>query len=274
MKADLHLHTSASDGKLTPGELVRRAAELGLEVISITDHDSVEGIPPAIEAARDFPQLTVIPGVEINTYEPSGEVHILGYFMDCSDPQLKQTLHELRNSRLDRARKMVNRLADMGMEIDMERVLELAAGGAIGRPHVAQAMMERGHVSTFRQAFDRYIGRNGPAYLQRKKLTPMEALALVIKAGGLPVLAHPASIHRLDPLVFRLVKAGMVGIEVYYNGYSPKTVAQLTNVAKRYDLVACGGSDYHGLDETIGSGIGSVDLPSESVERLVALSRK
>jgi predicted metal-dependent phosphoesterase TrpH len=274
MKADLHLHTNASDGKLSPDELVRQAAELGVEVIAITDHDSVEAIPPALEAARSFPQLTVIPGVEINTDTPEGEVHVLGYFVDYRDARLNQTLLELRNSRLDRGRKMVSKLAGMGIEIEWERVLELAAGGALGRPHVARAMVERGYVSSFRQAFTDYIRRNGPAYVQRKKLTPLEAVNVVLEADGLPVLAHPAAIQRLDPLLSELAKAGMAGIEVYYNGYSERTIADFERLARKYDLIACGGSDYHGLDDSVGASIGSVDLPRESVERLFQLAMK
>jgi len=274
MKADLHLHTTASDGRLTPDDLVRQAGELGVEVIAITDHDSVEGVPAALEAAAAFPQLTVIPGVEINTDVPHGEVHVLGYFVDYTSAEFNRTLLELRNSRLDRGLKMVNKLSSMGIDVEWERVLELAGGGAMGRPHVAMAMVERGHVPSFRQAFIQYIGRNGPAYVQRKKLTPLEAVMVVVKAGGLPAIAHPANIDGLDTLAMQLKKAGLAGIEVYYNGYSGETVARLKKLATRYELVACGGSDFHGLDDTVGSGIGSLDLPRESVEQLVSLANK
>jgi predicted metal-dependent phosphoesterase TrpH len=254
--------------------VVRQAAELGLEVIAITDHDSVEGIPQALETAMSFPGLTVIPGVEINTDIPRGEVHMLGYFVDYRNDRLNQTLQGLRDSRRERGRKMVSKLAGLGIEIEWERVLELAAGGAVGRPHVAEAMVERGYVSSFRDAFAEYIGRNGPAYVERKKLTPLEALMLLIKADGLPVLAHPADIPRLDSFVFSLKKAGMVGIEVYYNSYSSDTIENLENLAKKYDLIACGGSDFHGFDNTVGTSIGSLDLPEESVERLISLGKR
>jgi len=274
VKADLHLHTTASDGKLRPEELVRKAVELGLEIIAITDHDSVAGIPSAVEAAKSFPQLIVIPGVEINTYVSHGEVHILGYFIDCHNTQLNDVLKELRNSRYERGRKMVIKLAHLGVDIDWERVLELAAGGSVGRPHIAQAMLERGHIPSIREAFTRYIGRDGPAYVQRNKLTPLEAVMLVLKAAGLPVLAHPADIKRLDQFVFQLNKAGMGGIEVYLNSYSSGTIAQLQSLAKKYDLIACGGSDFHGLGDGIGTSMGSVNLPKESVEQFVSLAKK
>jgi len=274
MRADLHLHTTASDGKLTPQELVRKAVELKLNVIAITDHDSVEGVLPALEAAKNFAQLMVIPGVEINTDVPKGEVHILGYFLDYRNPQLNRTLAELRNSRYERGKKMVAKLAELGINVDWRRVEEMAGKGSIGRPHIAQAMLEQGYVSSLREAFDKYIGRNGPAYVERKKLTPIEAVKVVLEADGLPVLAHPADIEPLEPFLLQLKKAGIIGIEIYYNGYDSKTIAQLKRFAEKFDLIACGGSDFHGLDENIGADIGSVNLPSESVEQLISLSKQ
>jgi predicted metal-dependent phosphoesterase TrpH len=274
MRADLHLHTTASDGKLTPQELVRQAVELKLDVIAITDHDSVGGISPALEVAKSFPQLMVIPGVEINTDVPKGEVHILGYFINYRNPEFNHALEELRNSRYERGKKMVARLAEIGVHIDWGRVLGLAGGGSVGRPHIAQALLERGYISSLQEAFTKYIGRNGPAYVERKKLLPIEAVKLVINAGGLPVLAHPADIEPLEPFILELKRAGMVGIEIYYNGYASKTIGQLKRLAKKHNLVACGGSDYHGLDDSIGASMGSVDLPRESVEQLISLSKQ
>ena len=274
MRADLHLHTTASDGRLTPQELVRKAVELKLDVIAITDHDSVEGVPPALEAARSFTQLMVIPGVEINTDVPKGEVHILGYFLNYRNPELNRTLGELRNSRYERGKKMVAKLVELGINIDWRRVEELAGKGSIGRPHIAQAMLEQGYVSSLREAFTEYIGRNGPAYVERKKLTPIEAVKVVLEADGLPVLAHPADIEPLEPFLLQLKKAGIIGIEIYYDGYDSKTIARLKRFARKLDLIACGGSDFHGLDEYIGADIGSVNLPRESVEQLISLSKQ
>ena len=274
MRADLHLHTTASDGRLTPQELVRKAVELKLDVIAITDHDSVEGVPPALEAAQSFTQLMVIPGVEINTDVPKGEVHILGYFLNYRNPELNRTLGELRNSRYERGKKMVANLVELGINIDWRRVEELAGKGSIGRPHIAQAMLEQGYVSSLREAFTKYIGRNGPAYVERKKLTPIEAVKVVLEADGLPVLAHPADIEPLEPFLLQLKKAGIIGIEIYYDGYDSKTIARLKRFARKLDLIACGGSDFHGLDEYIGADIGSVNLPRESVEQLISLSKQ
>jgi len=274
MKADLHLHTTASDGRLRPEEIVRKASQLELDVIAITDHDTVEGIPPALESAKSFPQLLVIPGVEINTDVLQGEVHILGYFIDYHDPELDHSLKELRNSRYERGRKMIAKLADMGIEIDWERVLELATGGTIGRPHIAQAMVEGGYSSSLQEAFTKYIGRNGPAYVERKKLTPLDAVELIFNAGGLPFLAHPAEIKNLEAFVPQLKEAGMVGLEIYYANYSPSKIARLQALAKKYDLIASGGSDYHGWDNTIGANIGSVDMPPELVRQFISLAEQ
>ena len=274
MRADLHLHTTASDGRLTPRELVQQAAKLNLDVIAVTDHDTVEGIPPALEAAKSFPQLMVIPGVEINTDVPKGEVHILGYFINYLDPKLRRNLEELRTSRYERGKKMVAKLSEMGINVEWERVMELAGGGSVGRPHIAQAMLERGYVSSLREAFDNYIGRNGPAYVERKKLTPLDAVRLVVESDGLPVLAHPADIDPLEPFLLQLKKAGIVGIEIYYNGYSTRTIAQLKSLAKKHALISSGGSDYHGLDTSIGADIGSIHLPQDSVQQLISLAKQ
>ncbi len=273
MKADLHIHTTASDGRLRPGEVLRAAAGLGVEVISITDHDSVEGISEALSEAAGCPGVIVVPGVEISTDDQATEVHVLGYYVDHLDVNFNSRLQELRDSRFERGRRMVSKLAGLGVKIDFDRVLELADGGAVGRPHVAQAMLETGHIDSFRDAFTRYIGRNAPAYVPRKKLTPAEAVMVVVKAGGLPVLAHPADTPRLDSLILSLVKSGMVGLEVYYSSYAPEVVSRLKALAKRYDLIATGGSDFHGIDDGVGTPIGSVDIPREELERLMSMAR-
>ncbi len=268
MKADLHLHTTASDGRLTPVEIVERAAHIGLSVIAITDHDCVDGIQGALDAAESS-QVLVIPGIEISTETPKGEVHILGYFIDYRHPGLLRTLDELRASRLDRGRRMVAKLAEMDVQLEWERVLQLASGGTVGRPHIAQAMLERGYVSTLKEAFAQYIGRGGPAYVERKKLTPTEAITAILEADGLPFLAHPGNINNLESFILELKSDGLVGLEVYYSTYPPDKMARLRALADRCDLIASGGSDYHGLDEAIGSEMGHTDIPRESLERLI-----
>jgi predicted metal-dependent phosphoesterase TrpH len=274
MKADLHLHTTTSDGTLSPQEMVQKASQLGLDVIAITDHDSVNGIPPALETAKSFPQLMVIPGIEISTDMPQGWVHILGYFVDYRDSEFNHALEELRNSRYERGLKIVARLADLGINIDWERVLALASGGTIGRPHIAQAMLERGYIASLQEAFTKYIGNECIAYVERKKLTPTEAVELIIKANGWSFLAHPADIEHLDSFAHQLKQIGLAGIEIYSPNYSPSKIARLEALAKKHDLITSGGSDYHGLDNTIGADIGSVDLPQEAVEQLISLAEQ
>ena len=273
MKADLHLHSTASDGKLSPEELVRYAAEEGLALMALTDHDSVDGVPAALAAAKKFPPLEVIPGVEIGTDVPHGEVHIVGYFVDYKSEQLLSRLVKLRNGRLDRAQRMIAKLRDLGIHIEWARVQELAGVGSVGRPHIAQAMHEKGYISNLKEAFDKYIGRDGPAYAEREKLTPVGAVELIVNAKGLAVLAHPADIESKEKLLPDLMKAGLVGMEVYYGNYSTEVVHNLLALARKHDLIPCGGSDYHGLDALNEAPIGGTDIPDESVERLFALAR-
>ena len=273
-KVDLHVHTTASDGKFTPAEIVRKAREAGLLYLGICDHDSIEGIACAHEAAAKNPGFTVINGVEINTDIPAGELHILGYFYDRNNLELKQTLERLRNSRIERAQKMINKLRKMGLKIDFLRVEELAGNGAIGRPHIAQAMLEKGYINSFREAFMKYINRGGPAYVERDKITPIEAIQLIVRAGGLPVLAHPMTFDNLETTVAELKVAGLVGIEVYYNNYSHEQISNLLQIADKFSLIPTGGSDYHGLESMNEPSLGTVEVPLESAERLIALNRQ
>jgi predicted metal-dependent phosphoesterase TrpH len=274
VKADLHLHTTASDGRLEPKEIVSLAIKVGLDVIAVTDHDTIDGVVPALAAASDSHSLTVIPGVEINTDVARGEVHILGYFIDYTDKKLAAALQKLRDSRRDRAQKMVAKLSDLGMKIDWQRVSELAQGGSVGRPHISQALFEKGYVSSEKEAFDKYIGHNGPAYVERYKLLPVEAVKLILDAQGLPVLAHPADIADLDELVPKLKAAGLVGLEVYYRDYSPEIIARLAKIAKQYDLITTGGTDYHAFGDGLEVYIGGAISPASSVEQLFALASK
>jgi len=274
MKADLHLHTTASDGRLEPEEIVHLAAEAGLDVIAITDHDTVDGIAPALAAAEAFPLLTVIPGVEINTDVPDGEVHVLGYFIDYTEQKLAAGLQRLRDSRWRRAQKMIAKLSSLGLDIQWQRVQELAQGGSVCRPHIAQALLEKGYVSTEREAFDRYIGHDGPAHVEREKLLPVEAVELIVDARGLPVLAHPAGINDLDKLVSELKAAGLVGIEVYYCDYAPDVIDRLLKIAGQYGLVPTGGTDYHAFGYSSEIIIGEALAPRQSVEQLFALVDK
>ncbi|MFC1951977.1 PHP domain-containing protein [Chloroflexota bacterium] len=273
-KADLHIHSTASDGRLIPAEVVRKAAEQGLAVIAITDHDTVNGIIPALEAARGFPNLKVIPGVEINTDVPNGEAHILGYFLDCTDPELLGTLERLRHSRRRRAQVMIAKLGDMGVHIDWGRVQEIAGYSSIGRPHIAQAMLEKGYIASFKEAFIKYISRGGPAYVEREKITQAGTVELILQAKGLPVLAHPLTINDPETMIVGLKAAGLVGIEAYYGSYTAGEVDRLVSLANKHNLIATGGSDYHGLNEGSEIMIGGADVPLEAAERLIALAEQ
>lgn len=274
MKADLHLHTTASDGRLAPAVLIRLAAEKGLDVVAITDHDTVAGVDEAIAAARSFPSLRVIPGVELNTDVADGEVHILGYFIDHRSQELRRTLRSLRQSRSMRARRIITKLEKLGIHVKWERVEQMAGGGSMGRPHIAQAMLEQGCISSIQEAFNEYIGRRGPAYVERERLTPVAAVEAVLRAGGLPVLAHPANLDHIEESLSQLKRAGLVGLEAYYAGYTQPTIDRLVSIANKHRLITSGGSDFHGMGDESETPIGGVDVPRESLERLVALAQR
>jgi predicted metal-dependent phosphoesterase TrpH len=273
-RVDLHIHSTASDGRLTPAEVIQEAAERGLVYIALTDHDNVDGIATAKAAAQSLPNLIVIPGIEISTDIPQGEVHVLGYFIDYTNPQLLARLEEFKNSRRRRAEKMVSKLDELGIHIDWQRVLEIAGTSTIGRPHIAQAMMEKGYITSFKEAFDEYLGHGKPAYVEREKMLPAEAVAIIIKASGLPVLAHPLTTEDPEGLIAELKPAGLVGLEAYYNGYNAEEVESLLALAQKHDLIATGGSDFHGIEPEEETAIGGADVPLEAAERLVALAKE
>jgi predicted metal-dependent phosphoesterase TrpH len=271
-KVDLHLHSSVSDGVLSPAEVVVKAAELGLTVISLTDHDNVDGIAPALKAAEDYPSLTLIPGLEVSTDTNTGEVHVLGYYIDHSNPELLASLKKLRDSRLGRAQQMIAKLSRMGMPIEWERVNELAGDGSVGRPHIARALLEKGYIDTLKEAFEKYIGFGGPAYVPREKMTPAEAIELITRSDGLAVLAHPLGIPDLDTLLKTLVKAGLTGLETYYKDYSTEDRESLIKLAEKHGLIATGGTDYHGLDDSTEVMMGEAGVPPYVADNLIALA--
>ncbi|MDD4923269.1 MAG: PHP domain-containing protein [Dehalococcoidales bacterium] len=273
-QVDLHVHTSVSDGKYTPEEIVIKAANIGLKYLAICDHDTVDGVVPALEASKSYPGLTVIPGVEMSTLAVGSEVHMLGYFIDYNDSAFKELLSDLSDSRIGRAQAIVAKLNEMGIKIEWIRVQELAGDGTIGRPHIANAMLEKGYVSTFKEAFDKYIAQGGPAYVERSKITPAEAVEIIIKAGGLPVLAHPFTVNEPEKLIADLKECGLAGIEVYYDNYSPDERKTLVRLAAKYNLVAAGGSDYHGIDDAVETLLGESETPVEAAEKLIALAGK
>ncbi len=272
MKIDLHVHTNASDGKFTPAEIVALAARQGVGLLAIADHDTVAGVAPAMKAARDYPDLKIIPAIELSSHAPGHEVHILGYFVQCDSPTLASEIKILQTSREERAKAIVAKLQGLGLYISLARVQEIAGAGSVGRPHIAQALMEKGYVTDFREVFDKYIGQGQPAYVERHKLSPEQAVDLVLHCGGIPVLAHPTTVN-LDELLPGILAAGLMGLEVYYKDYGPDIRQELANLARRHKLVATGGTDYHGIESTEVM-LGEAGVPQTVARNLFALAEK
>jgi predicted metal-dependent phosphoesterase TrpH len=262
---------------------VARAANLGIEVLAITDHDTTGGLPAALAEAQRW-DVAVVPGVEISTISEREEIHLLGYFVDLDNAELEALLAHTREARRERAQKMLDRLAKLGLPIEWQRVIEIANGsGSIGRPHVAATLLEAGYVSSWDEAFELWIGRDRPAYVERYKLSPEEAIQLVRRSGGLPVLAHPYIYNRkgeckanldLSRWLPRLREAGLEGIEVYYPNYPHRICQRLLALAIRHGLLITGGSDFHG--GMPGNELGSVAVPWAAwtgLERRHRLSR-
>jgi 3',5'-nucleoside bisphosphate phosphatase len=273
-RIDLHIHTTESDGRYTTLEVVNMAAKAGLKLMAICDHDTTNGIAAAIEAAKKHPGLTLIPGVEISTDVPSGEVHVLGYFIDYEGGELSTVLKEMRGARIDRAHRMIDKLSGLGIKIDWSRVREIAGTGTVGRPHIAQAMLEKGYISSVKDAFNMYIGRGGPAYVEWEKMTPAMAVALIVRSHGLPVMAHPLTASDPEALVGELVPEGLAGIEAYYNDNSREQIDWAVNLAKKFRLVATGGSDFHGIAPATESPIGGAPVPDSVGEKLFTAARE
>ncbi len=269
--ADLHLHTTASDGRLAPRQLVHLTARRGLRVIAITDHDNTDGLEEAFQTATAYPDLTIIPGIELSTDIPGSEIHVLGYWLNVEDQAFQATLARFREGREGRARQMVQKLAGLGFPLEWERIAQLAEG-SIGRPHIAFAMMEKGYISQPQEAFERYIGRNGPAYVERERLTPQEAIQFIRQAGGVAALAHPREVGNWQAVLPGLVKAGLAGMEVYYKAYPPDLVAELKGQARALGLMALGGTDYHAFQTLDEVEPGAAGPPMEEVQKLLALA--
>jgi predicted metal-dependent phosphoesterase TrpH len=224
---------------------VREAARRGVRVLAITDHDSTEGIADALDEAAAHPPLAIVPGLEINCDVPGGEVHVLGYYVDYEAAWFQQFLREQRQERRARVHRIAARLGELGMPIDTEDVFALVKEGSAGRPHVAQVMVQRGYVKSVREAFDKYLHANGPANVPRKRLTPAEAVAIIRRAHGVPVFAHPGLAGR-DELIPELIAAGLMGIECYYAEHSAADTGRYVDLCRAHGLLATGGSDFHG----------------------------
>jgi len=274
-KVDLHLHTTRSDGRLSPTELVRLLVAQGVATAAITDHDSTEGLDEAFAEAARQPGLRLISGIEVSADHPSGggDLHVLGYFMDYHDREFQERLRTFRSGRVGRIKQMVDKLAELGLPLEWERVQELAAGASIGRPHIAQAMVERGYISTSKEAFNGYLEDGGKAHFNRPHIPMEEAVRLIQSVGGVAVLAHPVYVRDWEALLPRLVGLGIVGMEVHYSEFSPEQRRGLAHQARKYHLLPCGGSDYHALGQPGEFLPGSAGPPDEVVNSLEELAK-
>lgn len=271
---DLHLHTSASDGRLTPAQLVDMVYSRGLRIVAITDHDTVDGIEPALKQAERYPALMMIPGIEMSTYAPGCEVHLLGYFIDYTHPKLAGFCTRMRSDRVERARAMVKKLNGLGLNIGWEQVETIAGDSNIGRPHIAMALIEKGYINGFDEAFELYLGYGKPAYVDRFKITPEEAVSLIAECGGLPVLAHPLTVDNYPAVIAGLCTAGLEGLEIYYKDFSRDERRVLLRIAEKMNLVATGGSDYHGIDNSLEVLPGDAGVPEDVGKKLLARARE
>ena len=265
---DLHTHTTASDGTYSPTELVAEAAQRGVRVLAITDHDSTDGLPEAMAAATAYRPLEILPGIEINCDVEGAEIHVLGYLMDWQAAWFQDFCRQQRRERRERVHRMVERLNSLGMPIEADDVFAVVKEGSAGRPHVAQVMVTRGYVKTVREAFEKYLGTGKPGHVPRKKLLPADAVRLIRRAGGVPVFAHPGLANR-DELIPELIAAGLMGIECYYPEHSAAQRGAYVQMCRDHDLVATGGSDFHG-PRVRAATLGSPAVPLATVDALRA----
>lgn len=265
LAADLHCHSTASDGRLAPDEVVKAAWRRGLRAIALTDHDTLAGVPPAQEAAEPL-GLEVIPALELSTTLAGREVHLLGYFVDIDSPELLRRLRRIQWERRRRARRMVRRLAALGYPVEWARVQELAGGESIGRAHVARALLEKGYINSINQAFDQFLAEGRPAYVPHARLTVQEGIRLITAAGGVAVLAHPG-LAQVDHLIPALKDRGLAGLEVAHPAHDPSQQEHYRRLADRLGLLPSGGSDAHG-GEGPHQQPGAVCIPLSWVEAL------
>jgi len=277
-RVDLHIHTTASDGLYSPEEVVRMAKKTGLRAIAITDHDTVGGVAQAAAAAANL-GMELVPGIEISTLANGQDIHVLGYFVDTEQEWFLQRLQSLRNTREERNRKIIEKLNELGIAITWEE-LQAKKRGAIseknvGRPHIAEILVDKGVVRSMDEAFDRYLGKDGAAYVTTKRITPFEAIDLIKEAGGVPVLAHPG-LYENDALVEEIIAHGLAGLEVYHPDHDEECTERYLEMAERHGLIVTAGSDFHG--ERHGSmfhaPIGTKTVAYEQVERLKSAAKK
>ncbi len=262
--ADLHIHTNRSDGLLSPEQVVLKANKVGLSAISITDHDSIDGIESAILTGKKH-NVEVIPGLEISAEYYGEEIHILGYFIDWQDQSLNRALQTFRDARHKRALKMMEKLNELGIRIEHSDVFKDTQLDYVGRPHLAFALVQNGYVDTISEAFQKFLGNNAPAYIPKPAFSPFEAIKMILSADGIPILAHPAMLKR--NVVDDLVSYGLAGIEAYHSYHSNQITDYYIYLAKKKNLLITGGSDFHGFENSKRV-LGNVRLPYKYIEEL------
>lgn len=277
---DLHVHSNKSDGSFSPEELVSYAIEKGLSAFALSDHDTTEGIEAAVQAAKGT-GIEVIPAIEFSTEYEGKDIHILGLYIDYSGKEFKKYLKDFQDSRDLRNRKMCEKPTEHGVPVTYEEMREYFPGSVLTRAHYAKYMWEKGFVKSMSEAFDRYIGDHAPCFLPREKVTPMQAVELILRAGGVPILAHPVLYHlsdeRLDKLVAQLKGVGLAGIEAIYSTYTSSEERQMRALADKYDLLISGGSDFHGTTKPsldLGCGYGKLCIPYDILENIKEYRRK
>ena len=266
---DLHVHSNRSDGSETPSALVDMALEKGLAAFALTDHDTTDGLDDALAYAADK-DIEVIPGIEFSTEYEGRDIHVVGLYIDYTEEHFQHYLKDFQNSRNLRNQKMCKKLQEHGVDITYEQLLAEYSGSVLTRAHYARFLLAHGYVKGLPEAFDRYVGDHAPCYIPREKVTPMQAVHLILQSGGVPILAHPILYHmsdeRLDKLVATLKQEGLAGIEAIYSTYNAAEERQIRKLAAKYELLLSGGSDFHGAAKpglSLGNGYGKLYVPYE-----------
>lgn len=268
-KVDLHIHTTFSDGTLTPYEVVEKGYYKNLSALGITDHDTMEGIAAAEIAGKKF-GVEIIPGFEFSTDYEGNELHILGYYCSQDNAILTEILNIVKDSRFERMVSMVEKIKKLGLNIELSDILKTIKGDILGRPHLAAVICQKGYCKSSREAFQKYIGKDCPAYVERFKVNTFEAIDMIVKAGGIPVLAHPG-IYDADELIPLLKNGGLSGIEVFHPDHDINAIFRYKEIASKYDLLITGGSDFH--DQEIGSStlLGNITVDYTCVEKMKSI---
>ncbi|MBD5483612.1 MAG: PHP domain-containing protein [Lachnospiraceae bacterium] len=273
---DLHVHSNKSDGSMSPAELVELAAQKGLRAFALTDHDTIDGLSEAMAAAAAYPELEVIPGIELSSEYHGKDIHIVGLYLDYHNEDFLAQLHDFQHSRVVRNEKMCNNLREAGIDITFEKLQAEYPDSVITRAHYARYLLSHGYVQSLPEAFDRYVGDHTRYFVPREKITPMQAVKLIRKADGIPILAHPTLYHmsdaHLEELIVLLKDAGLTGMECIYSTFTPAEERAMKRLADRHGLLYSGGSDFHGKAKPnleLGTGYGHLFVPETILDELL-----